>query len=103
MGQSDVDLFTALATVLERHVGDLDSQGPTNNGCAVLLFAGLATAAEWRVGNFKQQDVASAAWAFAKVGRSAAQLSAAFARMSQRWVGDFNMEDPADTAETLTV
>ena len=44
------------------------------------LFTALAREAEWHVRDFKAQNLANTAWAFATVGKSDAQLFTALAR-----------------------
>jgi len=68
-GQSDTKLFTALARVAERHVGD-----------------------------FKPQELSKIAWAFAMVGRSDAQLFPALVRATERGVRDFKPQELANIA-----
>jgi len=42
----------------------------------------MARVAEWRVGDFNEQDLANTAWAFAKVDQSDAPLFAALGRVA---------------------
>ena len=44
------------------------------------VFKALASEAEQRMGDFNPQNLANTAWAFAKVGQSDAQLFRALAR-----------------------
>ena len=54
------------------------------------LFAALARAAEWRLGDFNVQDLANTAWAFATASQLDAQLFAVLAREAgERCLGDF--------------
>ena len=62
------------------------------------LFAGLARAAELCLGDFKEQGLANAAWAFATASQQDAQLFAALARVAELRLGDFNVQDLANTA-----
>ena len=61
MGQQDEQLFTALARVAERCLGDFNVQG-----------------------------LANMAWAFATAGQQDEQLFMALARMTERRLGKFN-------------
>ena len=54
------------------------------------LFAALAIAAERRLGEFKPQEVASTAWAFATVNYRDEKLFAALATAAERRLGDYN-------------
>ena len=63
-----------------------------------LLFAALARAAERRVGDFKPQELANAAWAFATACQYVALLFAVFKRAVERRVGDFKAQNLANTA-----
>ena len=62
------------------------------------LFTELAREAKRRAGDFKQQDLANTAWAFATVGNADAPLFTALAREGQRRAGDFNPQNLANTA-----
>ena len=53
------------------------------------VFAVLAPAAEQRMGDFKPQELANTAWAFATLGQADARLFAALATEAERRVGDF--------------
>ena len=48
--------------------------------------------------DFKVQDLASTAWAFATAGQTDALLFAMLARAVQLRLGDFNVQDLANTA-----
>ena len=48
-----------------------------------LLFASLATAAEWRMDDFKVQELANIAWAFATAGRNDVSLFASLATAAE--------------------
>lgn len=54
------------------------------------LFRALAKAAERCMGDFKAQEVANTAWAFATGGQSDGQLFTALARVAERRMDDFN-------------
>jgi len=56
------------------------------------LFAVLARAAEQRVGEFNEQELANIAWAFARAGQSDAQLLTALARVAERLVRSFKAQ-----------
>ena len=62
------------------------------------LFAVLARAAELRFGDFKVQDLANTAWAFATASQQDAQLFAALARAAELRLGDFKVQELANTA-----
>ena len=62
------------------------------------LFAALTTVAEWRMVNFKIQNFANTAWAFAKAGQNDALLFAALATAAKWRMGDFNVQALANTA-----
>ena len=78
------------------------------------LFAVLARAAERRMGDFSLQDVANSAWAsamrisshglaymawaFATASQRNAPLFAALARAAERRMGDFSLQDVANSA-----
>ena len=67
--------------------------GAALGGMAVslgMLFVALARAAQRRLGEFNTQDLATMAWAFAKVDRPDALLFAALARAAERRLGEFN-------------
>ena len=65
-------------------------------GCK--LLTALARAAERHLGDFKVQELANAAWAFATANQSDAQLFAALARAVQLRLGDFNVQHLTNTA-----
>ena len=67
------------------------------------LFAALARAAERRPGDFKVQELANTAWAFATASQSDAQLFAALARVAEWRLGDFNVQDLANTAWAFAI
>ena len=50
----------------------------------------LAREAERRMGNFKLQELANTAWAFATQGHPDLQLFNALAREAERRIGNFN-------------
>ena len=62
------------------------------------LFQALARAAELHVGDFKAQELANIAWAFATACQSDAPLFAALARAAEQRVGDFKTQGLANTA-----
>ena len=62
------------------------------------LFTVLANEAERRLSEFKPQELANTAWAFATAGKSDASLFRALARAAERCGGDFNAQDLANTA-----
>ena len=53
------------------------------------MFAALARVGELRLGDFKVQDLANTAWAFATVSQQDAQLFAALARTAELRLGNF--------------
>ena len=53
-------------------------------------LAGIEAAAEWRMRDFSSQDLANAAWAFAKAGQKEEQLFMALAAAAERRMRDFN-------------
>ena len=55
-------------------------------------------AAELRLGDFKVQDLANTAWAFATASQQDAQLFAALARVAELRLGDFKVQELANTA-----
>ena len=55
-----------------------------------MLFASLARAVEWRLGNFNVQNLANTAWAFATVAQQDMQLFKALARVAGHCVDKFN-------------
>ena len=64
----------------------------------VLLFMALARAADWCMGDFKAQDLANTAWAFATMGHSEIQLFRVLATAVVLRVGDFKAQEFANTA-----
>ena len=77
VGQSDAQLFKALAREAERRVGDFNLQNLANTAWAFAtvghkdesLFASSAMAAKRCMGDFNTQNLANTAWAFATAGR----------------------------------
>eukprot|EP00747_Dinoflagellata_sp_TGD_P215308 gnl/TRDRNA2_/TRDRNA2_88027_c0_seq1.p2 gnl/TRDRNA2_/TRDRNA2_88027_c0~~gnl/TRDRNA2_/TRDRNA2_88027_c0_seq1.p2 ORF type:complete len:179 (+),score=31.62 gnl/TRDRNA2_/TRDRNA2_88027_c0_seq1:184-720(+) len=63
----------------------------------------LARTAECRMSAFNGQNLANAAWAFAKVGHLDDMLSAAFVAAAEQQVSKFNGQGLADTAWALAV
>ena len=63
-----------------------------------VLFATLAVAAEQRLSEFKAQEIANTAWAFATMNHAHKQLFAALARAVERQLSEFNARDVANTA-----
>ena len=51
-----------------------------------------------RLGDFKVQELANAAWAFATASQQDAQLFAALARAAELHLGDFKVQNLANTA-----
>ena len=75
--------------------------GAANSGSSKSLgplFIALARAAERRVSDFKPQNLANTAWAFATLGQSDAPLFAALARAAERRMGDLKPQELANTA-----
>ena len=64
----------------------------------VPLFALLALEAEHRMDEFKKQELANTAWAFALTGHSELPLFLALTRAANRCVASFNSHDLAQTA-----
>ena len=64
----------------------------------VKLFAALARVAELFLGDFKVQELANTAWAFATASQQDAQLFAALARAAELRLGNFNVQGLANTA-----
>ena len=62
------------------------------------LFAALARAAELRLGDFKVQDLANTAWAFATASQQDAPLFAALARAAKLRLCDFEVQGLANLA-----
>ncbi|KAJ1618394.1 hypothetical protein T492DRAFT_636534 [Pavlovales sp. CCMP2436] len=58
----------------------------------------LGAEATTRLGEFKPQNLANTAWAFAKLGVPAPQLFDAIARESEQRIGSFNEQNLANTA-----
>ena len=56
------------------------------------LFAALATAAERRISDFNSQELANAAWAFAKASQGRVSLFAALATAADRRTSDFTSQ-----------
>ena len=52
-----------------------------------------------RLSDFKVQDLASTAWAFATANKQNAQLFALLTRAAELCLGDFQMLEQANTAE----
>ena len=65
------------------------------------LFALVARVAQRRVGEFKAQDLANTAWAFATADQSDTPLFVLVAREAQRRVGEFNAQDLAHSFAAL--
>ena len=55
-----------------------------------MLFVASARAAKQRMSDFKEQELANIAWAFASVGQLDVPLFTALAREAERRAGDFN-------------
>ena len=58
----------------------------------------LATAAERRMGDFEQQNLANIAWSFAAAGQHDALLFAALTTAAEQGMGDFKVQEIANTA-----
>ena len=54
------------------------------------FLCSIATAAEQRMGNFNQQELANTAWAFGTSGPKYASLFAALATAAEQRMGDLN-------------
>jgi len=65
------------------------------------LFVALAKAVEQSVSNFNMQNLANTAWAFVTKGQSDAKLFGVFARVAGQRVGNFHMQDLANSAWVL--
>ena len=63
-----------------------------------MLVAALATAAEGRLSEFKPQNVANTAWAFATVNYRDEKLFAALASAAERRLNNFHPQNVANTA-----
>ena len=68
------------------------------SGVTNLLFAALARAAERRLSEFRTQNIASTAWAFATMKEPHEKLFAALARAAERGLSEFNGQDIANIA-----
>ena len=64
----------------------------------VQLFIALAEIAERRIGDFTAQDLAFTAWAFVTVGQSDAKLFIALAKAAEQRISNFGMHELANTA-----
>ena len=62
------------------------------------LFAALARVAELCLGDFKVQELANTAWAFATASQQDAQLFAALARAVQLRLDDLKVQELANTS-----
>ena len=62
------------------------------------LFMALAKVAERSVSNFNTQDLANTAWAFATAGQSDAVLFTALANAAEQRMDDFDAQSLANTA-----
>ena len=58
----------------------------------------MVRVAELRLGDFKVQDLANTAWAFATASQQDAELFAALARVAELRLGDFKVQELANTA-----
>merc|ERR1719161_1445893 len=63
----------------------------------------LAAAAEQRMSDFKLQELANTAWAFAKVGHKDERLFSTLAAAAEQRMRDFNSQDLANTAWAFAV
>ena len=62
------------------------------------LFAFLSLAVDRRLSDFKAQDAATTAWAFATVKQSDEKLFASLARAAERCVSSFTVKNLANAA-----
>ena len=62
------------------------------------LWLTLARAAEWRVDQFNEQELANTAWAFAKASQSDVALFRLLASAVERWVSEFKPQELINTA-----
>ena len=95
-------------TVRLVQAGQIDSRALANVGYGAahcgrhrllsVLFAELAKAAERRLSEFKPQELANTAWAFATADHSDEKLFATLACAAKRRVREFNVQDLANTA-----
>ena len=67
-------------------VAKVETMGPLD----MQLFTVLAKAANRWIGDFKAQELANTAWAFAKVGWYHMHLFTALARMAEQRLAEFN-------------
>ena len=65
------------------------------------MFAALARTAEWSLGDFNVQALANTAWAFATANQSDAQLFAALARAAQQRMGAFDAQELGNIAWSI--
>ena len=63
-----------------------------------LLFIALARTVERHLGEFKPQELANTAWAFAMVAQQDTQLVRVLARTAEWRLEDFNTQNLANTA-----
>ncbi len=99
-------------TVRRAEAGEIDARqvanvayGATRSGKCLsvgVLFEPLARAAEWQMCEFKLQQLANTAWAFATVSLSDEKLLTALARVALRRMSKFNAQDLANTAWAFT-
>jgi len=58
----------------------------------------LAKAAERRIDDFNEQELANTAWSFATAAFPNAEVFAVFAKAAERRIGDFNAQGLANAA-----
>ena len=58
-------------------------------------------AAKQRMGDFNSQDLANAAWAFARASQGDVSIFAALATAAEQRMGDFNSQELANVGSTL--
>ena len=95
-------------TVRQVQAAQIDSRALANvaygaarcgrSGMISLLFAALAIAAERRLSEFKTQELANTAWAFATVNRPDEKLFTALARAAVQRVSGFKLQELANMA-----
>jgi len=96
----DTDSFVCSVKEIPQRAANLYVDGalsPANMAFATAslsdaqLFATLARAADWCLGEFNVQHLANTTWAYATASQSDAQLFATLARAVELHLGDFNM------------
>lgn len=111
-GGTTGSLMAALAGLIERRVGDCNTQELANvawafakagGGSYGQLYTALARAAEQRATSFNAQELANTAWAFATAGHSNAALFATLARAIERNLHDFTVQGISNTMWAFAV